>query len=156
MPANDVELAEEVTRALAGAEFSACFKPERVYVPDWDLKAELGELQVCVFPDTRTASSRERGCLNKVFRVGVAFAQRLKARELAEIDKLLALTQEVSDFLELKFISCESGRRYQNTGWEDRVRFDPTQLSREKRPHEPSSYSGNFLSVTSYVFLLLR
>lgn len=156
MPANDVDLSEKVKDVLDAATLSMAFTPERVYVPDWDLRKDLGTLQVCTFPDARTAERRDRSSMKKTARVGVALAKRLQDRTLAEIDDLLALGQEISDLLELQPVTTDGGKVFSCISWEDRIRFDPSQLQRDTPASGDAVYSGVFLAVTVFNYLLIE
>ena len=148
----DIALADEIVTALNGEAWAVAFTAEREYVPDWDVKDELDQLRCVVIPEERAAEGFERDQLLKTYSIVVCFAQRLLLKTRAELDGLLDLVEAVTDFLELGVVDV-GGDRYVNTGWQDRVRFHPEELKRERHGGD-IVYTGSFLAVVAFPFTL--
>jgi hypothetical protein len=155
MAARDIQLADAVVSLLDAQEFSLEFDISREYVTDWDVTDELASLQCAVIPIQRQTEPGDRRKLFEIDRLLLCFGQRLTEKTRAEIDGLVALTEEVIDFLERRPIETpDEQHAWSNRGWEDLLRFDPEELEREVVGGQ-TVYTGSFLSVTRLDYMLL-
>lgn len=93
-----ISVAEAVKDELNGGEFSQAFTSQRHYQPVFDLK-DMKDLHVSVVPkdiemQLATRSSSQHDC-----RIDVAIQKKLQTTDLAEIDELMGLVEEVVSFL---------------------------------------------------------
>jgi hypothetical protein len=96
-----VDIAEAVTEALQGGTFSLPFVPQRLYRPDFEL-AEMKDLHVSVVPRGLEMSAADRALTQDDVRIDVAVQKKLSADsadDSAELDALIALVEEIADFL---------------------------------------------------------
>ena len=91
-------VAQAVTDVLNGQEFSAPFSAERVALPEFDL-AGMQELHVTVVPRQVDSEVLDRGRDAHDVKVDVAVQKKVGSIANEEIDPLLALVQEIADFL---------------------------------------------------------
>lgn len=91
-------VAQAVADALNGQEFSVPFTTERVAIPEFDLAA-MQELHVTVVPRQVDSEVLDRGRDAHDVKVDVAVQKKVASIANEEIDPLLALVQEVADFL---------------------------------------------------------
>jgi len=108
-----------------------------------------------VWPGGSIAEPGERKLLAKGYRIGLSFAQRVSKATVAEIDALADLVTEVADFLELTQVVA-GGINYVNQGWEYLIRFDDSQLDRNKDSDDVVRYTGLFASVIVFDFTSLE
>ena len=93
-----VDIAEAVKEELNGGTFSQPFTAERHYQPVFELK-DMKTLHVTVVPkdiemQLATRSSSQHDC-----RIDVAIQKKLESADLAEIDELMGLVEEIIGFL---------------------------------------------------------
>lgn len=91
-------VAQAVADSLNGHEFSAPFSAERVALPEFDL-ADMEELRVTVVPRQMDREVLDRGRDTHDVKVDVAVQKKVASIANEEIDPLLALVQEIADFL---------------------------------------------------------
>lgn len=91
-------IAAAVLTELAGQTFSVPVVCQRKYAPSWDLK-DIDGIQVTVVPKGNDIAVASRGQLASQVSVDVAIQRKVHASTPAEIDPLMDLVQEVSDFL---------------------------------------------------------
>ncbi len=95
-----VAVAQAVTDALndEGNEFSMPFTAQRMALPLFTLE-EMKDLRVTVVPREIARSILDRARDEEEVRVDVAVQKKVASAAVAEVDPLLALVQEISDFL---------------------------------------------------------
>lgn len=152
----DIDIADEITAALNAGAFGLPFVAERVYAADWDLKSELSDLQVGVWPAESAAEAFERELLDKSYRIGVSFAQRIAKMVRDDVDALMHLVKSVQEFLELTLVTIPDGRQYLNQGWEYVLRFNDAFLDRHKDAAGDVTYTGLFASILVFDFQSLE
>lgn len=148
----DIALADDIVAEL-NDRWSGTFSAERTWVPDWDARIELESLQVAVQPSPHpTGEMWDRsGLARETWPIDVGFAQRLSARDCAEIDTLLGVVDEVREFLQFAEFTLPDGRHFQGRGFEFLARFDPD-LIRRQLVDGQVVYAGAFLSVVRFPF----
>jgi hypothetical protein len=92
------DIATAVVEALNAGEFSQEFTAVRHYLPTFDLK-DMKDLHVSVVPKGVEMSLAGRGLPQDDVQIDVAVQKKLTAADLAEIDALVALVQEIADFV---------------------------------------------------------
>ena len=93
-----IDIAEAVKEELNGGTFGQAFTAERHYQPIFELK-DMKTLHVTVVPkdiemQLATRSSSQHDC-----RVDVDIQKKLEVADLAEIDELMGLVEEIISFL---------------------------------------------------------
>lgn len=150
----DLLICDDVVAALNAAvaeeTFSLPFTAERLYVADWDMKSELGELVCGVWPASAESGLLERKRQLKNWEIGVTFAKRVAKATLAQIDVLSDLVEAVRVFLALKGITT-GGRRFQWIGDDYLLRASEARLERLKTP-DGVQYTGVFASVFTLTY----
>lgn len=93
-----VDMASAVVTELNAGEFSQEFVAVRAYLPRTDL-AELAALTVTVAPKSMeiTSATRDSDFFDVVLDVGVQ--KRINADTIGKIDEMVALVQEIVDYL---------------------------------------------------------
>ena len=92
------DIAESVKDELNGSEFSQTFTAERHYQPVFELK-DMKTLHVTVVPKDVELQLATRNTSQHDCRVDVAIQKKLETTDLAEIDELMGLVDEVIAFL---------------------------------------------------------
>jgi len=93
-----VTVAEAVKDALNGHTFTTAFTAVRTQLPEFKL-ADMGTLHVTVVPRSDASEGLTRDRDNHTIGVDVAVQQRLSEVNNTTVDALLALVQEIADFL---------------------------------------------------------
>ena len=106
-------VAQAVTDALNGQEFSAPFSAERVALPEFDL-AGMQELHVTVVPRQVDSEVLDRGRDAHDVKVDVAVQKKVGSIANEEIDPLLALVQEIADFLNRRNLDGAAWKKTEN------------------------------------------
>ena len=93
-----MDIAEAVKDELNGGSFSQPFTAERHYQPVFELK-DMKTMHVTVVPkdiemQLATRSSSQHDC-----RIDVAIQKKLETADLAEIDAMMDLVEEIAAFL---------------------------------------------------------
>ena len=101
-------VAQAVADALNGHEFSVPFTAERVALPEFDL-AEMQELHMTVVPRQVDSEVLDRGRNTHDVKVDVAVQKKVASVANEEIDPLLALVQEIADFLNRRNLDLSPG-----------------------------------------------
>ncbi|HOF18483.1 MAG TPA: hypothetical protein PK082_06210 [Phycisphaerae bacterium] len=91
-------IAQAVADTLNEQDFSVPFTAERVALPEFDLAA-MQELHVTVVPRQVDSEVLDRGRDAHDVKVDVAVQKKVASIANEEIDPLLALVQEIADFL---------------------------------------------------------
>ena len=92
------DIAEAVKDELNGGTFSQSFTAERHYQPVFELK-DMKTLHVTVVPKDVELQLATRNTSQHDCRVDVAIQKKLQTSDLAEIDELMDLVEEVVSFL---------------------------------------------------------
>jgi hypothetical protein len=147
----DIALADHIVvqlNAIANGRFYAV----RTWVPDWDARTELDNLQAVVQPAPDPSGELvERDQIWETWPIDIGFAKRLQAKDRYEIDELIAQVDEARELLQLAEYELEDGRQFVATGFEFLARFDPSQLNRQLVNGEVI-YTGAFLSIVRIPF----
>jgi len=93
-----VQVAQAVTDALNGQTFSMPFTAHRLALPIFTLE-EMQTLHVTVVPREVASSPLDRARDEDEVKVDVAVQKKVAAAAVEEVDPLLALIQEIADFL---------------------------------------------------------
>ena len=96
MPAAIIELADAVVQDLDSHPFSQNFNIARAYLPRWKLE-ELTSIRVTVVPKDDVGERASRSQWQEEYQLDVAIQQRLGNDELAQMDDLIFLGQELAD-----------------------------------------------------------
>jgi len=130
MPANIVAIADAITAELNGNTFSQPFTAQRLYLPIYDLKT-MSELKVSVVPKGLSTSSLDRSRDNFDYQIDVGIQKKTK-NEMATIDAMMLLVEEISDYLRAnplasypnaRFISVENNQIYAPDHLETMMQF---------------------------------
>jgi len=93
-----IDIAEAVKEELNGGEFSQAFTAERHYQPVFELK-DMKTMHVTVVPKDIEMQLATRNSSQHDCRVDVAVQKKLESADLAEIDGLMGLVEEIAAFL---------------------------------------------------------
>jgi len=96
MPASIVAIADAVTAELNGNSFSQSFTAQRLYLPVFDLQG-MSTLKVTVVPKGITSQSLDRSRDSFDYQIDVAIQKKV-ANEIATIDALMLLAEEIGDY----------------------------------------------------------
>jgi len=96
-----VDVADAVVASLNGASFSQPVSAERKYVPAVDL-AELVDLHVTVVPRAVSITTATRDSSYFDCTVDVGIQKKVNPDDVAELDALVNLTQEIVDHLRMR------------------------------------------------------
>ena len=132
------DIATAVVEALNAGEFSQEFTAVRHYLPTFDLK-DMKDLHVSVVPKGVEMSTAGRGLAQDDVQIDVAVQKKLSAGDLAEIDALVALVQEIADFV-------RSTGRFGDAAW----------VRTENTPIYSPEHLENLRQFTSVLTLTLR
>jgi len=94
-------IAEAIKDALNGEDFSMDFTAARVYRPSYDLK-DVKDLTVVVAPRANEITLLNRRDDQYEVTVQIGVLKKLDDEDNAEIDPLMALVQEICEFLSRK------------------------------------------------------
>jgi len=92
------DIAQAVADALNAGNFSQEFTAERVALPQFRLR-DMGALHVTVVPREVESEALSRAQDRYEVRVDVAIQKKVSSLDKTELDPLLALVQEVADYL---------------------------------------------------------
>ena len=93
-----VDIAEAVKDELNGGAFSQTFTAERHYQPVFELK-DMKTLHVTVVPKDVEMQLATRNSSQNDCRIDVAIQKKLESADLAEIDEMMGLVEEIIGFL---------------------------------------------------------
>lgn len=111
MPSVAASIAAAVLAELAGQAFSMPVTCARKYAPAWDLK-EIDGIHVTVVPKGNDIANASRSQLANSVTVDVAVQRKVGAQTTAELDPLMDLVQEITDFLTRRPLAL-----YQSASW---------------------------------------
>ena len=95
------DIAEAVKAGLNAHDFSMEFEAARDYLPVFDLQ-EMQTLHVTVVPAGMTIAKLDRSRTQSDVQVDIGIQKKLSTADNAEIDALMALVEEVVDFLRFR------------------------------------------------------
>ena len=110
MPANIVAISDAITAELNGNSFSQPFTAQRLYLPIYDLKT-MSDLKVSVVPKGLNTSSLDRTRDNFDYQIDVGIQKKTK-NEIATIDALILLVEEISDYFRANPLASYPGARF--------------------------------------------
>ena len=110
MPANIVAIADSITAELNGNSFSQPFTAQRLYLPIFDRKT-MSVLKVSVVPKGLNTSSLDRTRDNFDYQIDVGIQKKTK-NEIATIDALILLVEEISDYFRANPLASYPGARF--------------------------------------------
>jgi hypothetical protein len=96
-----VQVADAVVAALNAATFSQPVSAERSYLPQFELP-EMEDLHVTVVPKTVEITGATRGTGTYDYKIDVAVQKRFQSGDIAELDPLLRLVEEIADHFRFK------------------------------------------------------
>ena len=102
-----IDIAEAVKNELNGGSFSQTFTAERHYQPVFELK-DMKTLHVTVVPKDVELQLATRNTSQHDCRVDVAIQKKLESADLAEIDELMGLVEELISFLSRRKLASVS------------------------------------------------
>jgi len=108
-----VQVAQAVADALNAHEFSVAFTAERMALPAFTLE-EMQTLHVTVVPREVAGSVLDRARDEDEVKVDVAVQKKVASAANEEIDPLLALVQEIADFLNRRPMDGASWKKTEN------------------------------------------
>lgn len=108
-----VQVAEAVTNALNEQTFSMPFTAERAALPTFTLE-EMQTLHVTVVPREVASSILDRARDEDEVKVDVAVQKKVASAAVEEVDPLLALVQEIADFLNRRDMGDATWRKTEN------------------------------------------
>jgi len=108
-----VQVAQAVTDALNANEFTVTFTAQRAALPAFTLE-EMKDLHVTVVPREVASSVLDRTRDEQEVKVDVAVQKKVASADVAEVDALLALVQEISDFLNRKAMGDAAWKKTEN------------------------------------------
>jgi hypothetical protein len=124
MPANVVAIADAITAELNGNSFNQPFTAQRLYLPIYDLKS-MSDLKVTVVPKGVTSSSLDRSRDNFDYQVDVGIQKKVP-NQVATIDALMLLVEEIGDYFRSNPLSSYPGARFMNV--ENSLLYAPDHL----------------------------
>ena len=110
MPANIVAISDAITAELNGNSFSQPFTAQRLYLPIYDLKT-MSDLKVSVVPKGLSTSSLDRTRDNFDYQIDVGIQKKTK-NEIATIDALILLVEQISDYFRANPLASYPGARF--------------------------------------------
>lgn len=93
-----IDIAEAVKEELNGGTFSQSFTAQRHYQPTFELK-DMKTLHVTVVPKDIEMQLATRNTSQHDCRIDVAIQKKLQSADLAEIDELMGLVEEIINFM---------------------------------------------------------
>ena len=93
-----IDIAEAVKEELNGGTFSQSFTAERHYQPTFDLQ-DMKTLHVTVVPKDIEMQLATRSSSQHDYRIDVAVQKKVTVGDMAELDELMGLVEEVIAFL---------------------------------------------------------
>ena len=112
MSASIVAIADAVTAELNGNTFSQPFTAQRLYLPIFDLQS-MADLKVTVVPRGISSSSLDRSRDSFDYQIDVA-VQKKTPNDVASIDPLLLLVEEIGDHFRSNVLASFPGARCTN------------------------------------------
>ena len=93
-----IDIAEAVKEELNGGSFSQAFTAERHYQPTFELQ-EMKTLHVSVVPKDIEMQLATRNSSQHDCRIDVAVQKKVSVGDMAELDELMGLAEELISFL---------------------------------------------------------
>jgi hypothetical protein len=137
------DIADAVVASLNAASFSQAFTAERKYLPAVDL-AELAALHVTVVPRTVAITTATRDSSYFDCTVDVGIQRKVNPDDVAELDALVNLAEEVVDHLRLRKLDTMPNAAWMSINHEPV--FAPEHLDQERA----------FTSVVSVTYRVRR
>ena len=100
-----IRVADAVVSELNGGTFSQKFTAARFYRPIFDLK-DMSDLHVSVVPKGIKIGRADRYSNMEDLAIDIAIQQKFETGDNAELDALMALTQEIADFFCLRRLAA--------------------------------------------------
>jgi hypothetical protein len=132
------DIAEAVVTALNGHTFSQPFTAARAYRPVFDLK-DMTDLHVTVVPKGVELTTAGRGLAQSDVQIDIGIQKKLASGGNAEIDSLVALVQEIAEFV-------RATGRFGDAAW----------VKTENTPIYSAEHLGELRQFTSVLTLTLR
>jgi len=95
------EIADAVVTELNANTFSLQFTAQRHYQPRYEL-ADLKTLHVTVIPNGLTTGNLGRGGMQREVAIDIAVQQKLSTETNADLDRFLALAEEIAESFQAK------------------------------------------------------
>lgn len=92
-----IALADALVADISGHAFSMPFDVERAYLPRYELK-DLSDVRVTVVPKDDVGQRASRAQWQQDYKLDLAIQQKLGDDELAQMDALILLGQELADY----------------------------------------------------------
>lgn len=141
MSAIAIQIADAVVAEINGHTFSQPFTAQRFYRPEFDRK-EMATLHVSVLPSETTMASLGRNQVQQDYSVEIGVQK--KAVEIADLDALMTLVEEIGDFFK-----CRRLAQYPSAIW---LRMDNVPIY---RPDHLETLK-QFTSVLKITFRVVR
>ncbi len=107
-------IAEAVKDELNVGEFSQEFTAERYYQPVFDL-ADMKDLRVTVVPKGIEIAAAGRNDTQNDYQIDVAIQKKIDTADMAIVDGLMALVEEIADFFRLRRLTRYAGAVWMHT-----------------------------------------
>jgi hypothetical protein len=128
--ATTIQIADAVVSELNGHTFSQPFRAVRAYLPEYKLE-DMGTLHVTIVPAEFLGEPSDRSRDREEHKLHVAIQQRFRPEDgavpLASLDGLVALSEEIRDFLRNQQLADYPQARRIKT--ENKPIYDPKHLS---------------------------
>ncbi len=142
MDSTVISLADAVTAALTGASLSRPIEAVRLHKPDYTLD-DLAALRVAVVPGTVGFELVNRSSVqSRDYAVTVGVAQKVDTGDRSAVDGLLALAEEILEFLSKTTLEAIGAR--------------PVEVAWTPLATEQFDQQGVFLSVITVTYRLLK
>lgn len=138
-----IAVADSIVVELNAAALSLPLVAERHYVPSFELK-ELTTLHVSVVPKAMTITKSDRTHNVHDIQVDVAVQKKFDSGNVAEIDPLMNLVEEIADFFRLRRLAS-----YPNAHW---IRTEHMPIYSQEHWDE----MRQFTSVLTFTFRVVR
>ena len=134
------DIAEAVKDELNGHDFSQEFEAVRLYQPLFELP-EMKTLHVTVVPRGVEMQVSSRTLVQHDYGIDVAVQKKFEADDAVELDPLMALVEEISDFFRLRRLDAVSAAIWTRT---------------ENKPVYSQEHMQQFRQFTSVITLTFR
>jgi len=121
------DTAQAVVDALNAGAFSQALKATRGYRPEFELR-EMDRLHVTVVPGDMAEERFDRQHMEFSPKADVAVQKKVDVGNVAEIDALMDLTQEIADFLRDQPLTLADGSQARWAGAEWSTPYAPEEL----------------------------
>ena len=134
------DIAEAVKDELNGHDFSQEFEAVRLYQPLFELP-DMKTLRVTVVPQGVEMQVLSRTLVQHDYGIDVAVQKKFEADDAVELDPLMALVEEISDFFRLRRLDAVSAAIWTRT---------------ENKPVYSQEHMQQFRQFTSVITLTFR